>query len=169
MDGGSKMDAEEAGFKTTEMTLTAIVQSKSAKEIILETMEKEAFHYFIIFLVLIDLIILMVQQVLTLHHLEGYIHDEHGMEIGHEFLFILSCMVLTCFVVEIVLKIALLREEFLGDILNVMDTFVIFFSLPFEIYLHLIQLGNRPDISANHHRFPFLQGIAWYPPHLRVG
>lgn len=131
------MDAEEAGFKTNEMTLTAIVQSKSAKEIILETMEKESFHYFIIFLVLVDLIILMVQQVLTLHHLEGYIHDEHGMEIGHEFLFILSCMVLACFVVEIVLKIALLREEFLRDVLNVMDTFVIFFSLPFEIYLHL--------------------------------
>lgn len=95
------------------------------------------FHYFVIGLVLLDLIIVLVELILSLNIAEEVIPETHNVEDVEFALFIIGASILGFFVLEILLKFTFIGPRHFLNVWQFVDVIVVFSSFIMEIYFHV--------------------------------
>ncbi|KXN72433.1 hypothetical protein CONCODRAFT_16181 [Conidiobolus coronatus NRRL 28638] len=103
---------------------------------ILKLLDSKRFHYAIICLVMLDLVVIMAELLLTLYAAEGTINKNdvilHRAERG---LTIVSLFILCIFVTEILTKLLLVGPRYLFNAWHLLDAIVVIASFVLEVYV----------------------------------
>ncbi|ORX92032.1 hypothetical protein K493DRAFT_303656 [Basidiobolus meristosporus CBS 931.73] len=131
--------------------LMSDLQSKephTISEKIVHIMESQNFHYTIISLVLLDLVIVLTELVLSLYEAEGLLLNEHALQIGQDVLFALSLSILGLFMLEIVLKLIFMGIHYFLNFWGMLDLIVVVTSFVLEVYFHVVDDATHKSVSS---------------------
>ncbi|KAI8839771.1 hypothetical protein BJ741DRAFT_598627 [Chytriomyces cf. hyalinus JEL632] len=108
-------------------------------------MQSKLFHLSIIYLVLFDLVLVVIDLILSLysscvpdeeHHCKAQLHESKELHNGKEFLFWLSVCILFIFFFEIVTSTILFGWRHFRNPINVFDAIIITVAIVMEMYFH---------------------------------
>ncbi|KAI8615581.1 hypothetical protein BC830DRAFT_1168487 [Chytriomyces sp. MP71] len=108
-------------------------------------MSSKAFHLSMIYLVLFDLVLVVVDLIISLYsscvpdeegHCTSQLANSSGLETGQSFLYWLSVSILCIFFLEIVVSVAVFGKKHLMSPIAAFDALIIVSALVTELYFH---------------------------------
>ncbi|KAJ3233354.1 Voltage-gated hydrogen channel 1 [Chytriomyces hyalinus] len=114
-------------------------------------MQSKMFHLSIIYLVLFDLLLVVIDLILSLYsscipdeagHCKAQLHESKELHRGTEFLFWLSVTILSLFFIEIVASAVLFGLKHFKNPINVFDAIIITAAIVTEMYFHFSGLES---------------------------
>ncbi|KAI8839772.1 hypothetical protein BJ741DRAFT_81627 [Chytriomyces cf. hyalinus JEL632] len=114
-------------------------------------MQSKMFHLSIIYLVLFDLVLVVIDLILSLYsscvpdeegHCKAQLHESKELHNGKEFLFWLSVSILFIFFFEIVTSIILFGRRHIMNPINAFDALIITAAIAMEMYFHFSGLES---------------------------
>ncbi|KXN72434.1 hypothetical protein CONCODRAFT_77802 [Conidiobolus coronatus NRRL 28638] len=129
----SKLDVPEPNYHNDGDE--GIVKKLTLKQKILDILDSKTFHYTIICLVMLDLVVILAELLLTLYAAEGAISKNDAIHKAENGLTIVSLCILCVFVTEILTKLLLVGPRYLFNAWHLLDAIVVIASFVLEIYV----------------------------------